>query len=744
MVQGLPRAASTCWWLVDRQDLFQIELFEFRSPLVATAAGRLAAVRHRLFDGRRPRRRSRRRGRARSRRPVASRSTEPVGDAGRASRLRARPRGGAGRADGGRPAARRAARAPAARSRRVAARSVTLSVPRPRALARFFERRARASSRPTTSSSTGPSTRRCGASTGAERESRAAVGRRLPRRAGRVHGAARAGRGRDGYRISDQGLLNVAFGFRDRREFEAACRRCAEAGLERNGAPLRFGAWSVVYVNDDQGFSVELLHVGALVRARRWAFSPRSQPRSRRSSGAPRRRRAGAFDEGARHRRGGRDSAPSCARLLAGDGTDLVLARPRRGRRWPRRRTSSDAQARWRDCRGRLRPTSRRSTRSAARSSPSTPDVDLVFAVAGLDRAQSLLAFDWRQARDDFTVNALANLVLLSHLAAGDGGAGRGHVTAIASLAALARAALRGRLQRQQGGAGRRSSSPRAPSSGRAASRSRPCSRASSTPRCSGNNAFRHTYSIPARDAAERIHRATLERDPSSASPAASTRRPGSRSSLPARIRDRLAREAMTRTLEGRRAMTDDLARLDATAQAELVRDGEASPLELVDAAIARIEALNPRAQRGHPPAVRAGARGGGGRAARTGPSGACRSCSRTSARRSPASRCTWACSCLKDAGFRAPVDTYLAQRFRAAGLRDVGKTNTPELGILPTTEPDAYGPTPQPVGPRALDRRLERRLRRGGRRRHGPDRARQRRRRLDPDPGRARAGSSG
>jgi catechol 2,3-dioxygenase-like lactoylglutathione lyase family enzyme len=34
MVQGIPRAASTCWWLVDRQDLFQVELFEFRSPLV--------------------------------------------------------------------------------------------------------------------------------------------------------------------------------------------------------------------------------------------------------------------------------------------------------------------------------------------------------------------------------------------------------------------------------------------------------------------------------------------------------------------------------------------------------------------------------------------------------------------------------------------------------------------------------------------------------------------------------------
>ena len=37
-----------------------------------------------------------------------------------------------------------------------------------------------------------------------------------------------------------------------------------------------------------------------------------------------------------------------------------------------------------------------------------------------------------------------------------------------------------------------------------------------------------------------------------------------------------------------------DLSQLDATAQAELVRSGEASPLELVDAAINRIEKLNP------------------------------------------------------------------------------------------------------------------------------------------------------
>src|SRR3954449_12249023 len=39
--------------------------------------------------------------------------------------------------------------------------------------------------------------------------------------------------------------------------------------------------------------------------------------------------------------------------------------------------------------------------------------------------------------------------------------------------------------------------------------------------------------------------------------------------------------------------MSDDLARLDATAQAELVRNGEVSPPELVEAAIERIEAAN-------------------------------------------------------------------------------------------------------------------------------------------------------
>ena len=50
--------------------------------------------------------------------------------------------------------------------------------------------------------------------------------------------------------------------------------------------------------------------------------------------------------------------------------------------------------------------------------------------------------------------------------------------------------------------------------------------------------------------------------------------------------------------------MTTDLVQLDATAQAELVRRGEATPLELVEAAIARVEAVNPQTERGDYPAV--------------------------------------------------------------------------------------------------------------------------------------------
>jgi catechol 2,3-dioxygenase-like lactoylglutathione lyase family enzyme len=98
-----------------------------------------------------------------------------------------------------------------------------------------------------------------------------------------------------GYRISDQGLLNVAFAFRSRRDLAMAYQRCKRAGHEGNSRPLSLGAWTVVYVNDDQGFSVELLHV-ATWYAGRMGFTPSRTPRFAPFLGrrAPRRSRSAA------------------------------------------------------------------------------------------------------------------------------------------------------------------------------------------------------------------------------------------------------------------------------------------------------------------------------------------------------------------------------------------------------------------------------------------------------------------
>jgi amidase len=139
-----------------------------------------------------------------------------------------------------------------------------------------------------------------------------------------------------------------------------------------------------------------------------------------------------------------------------------------------------------------------------------------------------------------------------------------------------------------------------------------------------------------------------------------------------------------------------DVSHLDATAQAELVRSGEATPLELVEAAIARVERLNPELGAVIHPLYDEG------RAAATnslpdGPFKGVPFLFKDIGAALAGQPLHLGMRALKEAGFRAPVDTYLGERFRAAGLVTIGKTNLPELGILPTTEPKAYGPTRNP-----------------------------------------------
>ncbi|MGD9031982.1 MAG: amidase [Desulfobacteraceae bacterium] len=141
-------------------------------------------------------------------------------------------------------------------------------------------------------------------------------------------------------------------------------------------------------------------------------------------------------------------------------------------------------------------------------------------------------------------------------------------------------------------------------------------------------------------------------------------------------------------------AKLDEWAHLDATAQADLVRRKEVQSIELVESAIERIERLNPTLNAVVTPIydeARAAAKG--------------------SISRGPFAGVPFLLKDLLAAYKGVPMslgselmrnfvpdhDTELVKRLKGAGLIILGKTNTPEFGILPTTEPRLFGPSRNP-----------------------------------------------
>jgi amidase len=141
--------------------------------------------------------------------------------------------------------------------------------------------------------------------------------------------------------------------------------------------------------------------------------------------------------------------------------------------------------------------------------------------------------------------------------------------------------------------------------------------------------------------------------------------------------------------------MTDqEFAAYDALGLAALVRRGETTAAELLEVALRRADALNPRLN-----AIVHRFDGRARRAAAAGP---------------PDGPLAGVPFLLKDIGhalagepmamgsaalraYRPSYTAELVRRFEAAGLLAFGKTSTPELALLGVTEPDAFGPTRNP-----------------------------------------------
>lgn len=139
---------------------------------------------------------------------------------------------------------------------------------------------------------------------------------------------------------------------------------------------------------------------------------------------------------------------------------------------------------------------------------------------------------------------------------------------------------------------------------------------------------------------------------------------------------------------------------VDGVALREMVRDRKVSAVELATAAVERIEALNGSLNAVSVPLFEFGLAAAADPALAHGPftgvplllkdAGACYA----------GLPLFLGSGLLRSLGWTAPADTVLGSRLRDCGFVVVGKTNMPEFGVQPTTEPLASGATRNPWDP--------------------------------------------
>jgi len=134
--------------------------------------------------------------------------------------------------------------------------------------------------------------------------------------------------------------------------------------------------------------------------------------------------------------------------------------------------------------------------------------------------------------------------------------------------------------------------------------------------------------------------------------------------------------------------------RYDSLGLAELVRTGQVSPSELLDEALARTAAVNPKINAViHLMEARARAAIAAGLP--PGPLSGVPFLIKDLMTAYAGEPMRWGSRLFKD--FVPAEDEELTRRYKAAGLVIFGKTNTPELGVTNVTEPELFGPTRNP-----------------------------------------------